>query len=567
MYHKRLKTIVKFINNEQTFFKMSRKSWIYEDLEKKECCLITSYMSLEKNNHMKKYILTALCAINITLVQSQNSIDSIKLNETSFNHLLNTQFANLIGSNSNSNIGNFAEVNIADAKVKYNSNIQFKDGTIWALSANGGITDGILTLFSKDELNTSIGIGTSFHFLDSDKSLQYKVDDLYKFNYQRDQLSNRYYQDSIAIEKDYGKSKLESEIETLKADSLEIVLKINELNKYISNDLFNKLSQLELDKIDNQITKNRATITKLQNVNPLNQNRIDSLTHQELLLENKKKTIKSKVDMSQIHLDSLNLLLIAKHQEIDEKRKELKKHKLLDKSSKLTKLKANKNRQLKSLQTNTTDSLIETKGFRINWFSAGFNFNHNSFQRYLSMNSFDSQLAKITFSTYEIFAQYSTYNFSAFRNTSYYWNIGAKIGLTSNFGSLNKKSITEQTIIQNSTTIRNIKKDVVAYEGDFKDNLNTLNLFGNIYWFLFKNNSAAIHFFPEYQIREDSEIQTNLGFGISLFYKDKSDKKNIVNSELFINLIDIKNNNKSELDLLNRSTIGINFSFPINIKY
>jgi len=98
---------------------------------------------------MKNYLLIVICTIHVTIMQSQSSI---KLNETSFNHIINTQFANLIGSNSNNNIGNFAEVDIADAKVKYNSNIQFKDGTIWAISANGGITDGTLSLFSKDEL-------------------------------------------------------------------------------------------------------------------------------------------------------------------------------------------------------------------------------------------------------------------------------------------------------------------------------------------------------------------------------------------------------------------------------
>ncbi len=513
--------------------------------------------------YMKSCLLVVICTIHVTIMQSQSSI---KLNETSFNHLINAQFANIIGSNSNNNIGNFAEVDIADAKVKYNSNIQFKDGTIWAISANGGITDGTLSLFSNNELNTNIGIGTSLNFLDSDKSLQFDIDDLYNFNRLKTKINDKYYQDSIAIKNDMHNSKLEKEIEILKLDSFKIETQIDELNKFVSNDLFRKLNMLELDEIDNEIKKFRTFIVKLQKVNPINQNRIDSLNHEILTTENKKKIIHSKVDKSKIELDSLEFLLIVKHQEINEKRKELIKSKSLTKNSKLTKLRKNRNNKLKALETTTADSLITKKGFNINWVSIGFNFNHNAFNRFLRMNSFGAQFAKTTFSTYELFAQYSSYNFSAFRNSSYYWNIGAKIGLTSNFGSLSKISISEQTTIQDSTTVRNIKKDIIAYEGDFKEDLSTLNLFSNIYWFLFKNNAAAIHFFPVYQIRKNSKAQTNLGFGISLFFKDKSDKKNIVNSELFINLIDIKNNNESELDLLSRSSIGINFSFPINIK-
>lgn len=512
---------------------------------------------------MKKYNIIVLCCLYIIKLNSQNSIE---LNETSFNHILNTQFANLIGSNSNSNIGNFAEVNISEAKVKYNSNIQFSDGTIWAISANGGITDGTLSLFSKDELNTNIGIGTSFHFLDSNKSLQYKVNNLNRYDNLEIKLNNKYYRDSLSIENNIRNLKLENELEILKSDSLKLDLKITELKKYISDDIFTKMNLLEIAKFDEKISKLKTQILELKNAITVNQNKIDILNYELLLVENSKTLTGFKLNNSAVQLDSLKILQVTNHQELNAKRKEIYEYHALNKRSHLTKLKAKRNRQLKALKTTIADTLINTNGFRINWLSIGFNFNHNAFQKYSSTSPFHSQLSKITFSTYELYAQYSSYNFSVFRNTSYYWNVGAKFGLTSNFESLSKRSIAEQTTIKDSNTTRTVKKDIIAYEGDFINNLNTLKLFGNLYWFLFKNNDAAIHFFPEFQVKESVQNQINLGFGVSLFYKDKSDKKNIVNSELFINLIDIQNNNESKLSLLNRSSIGINFSFPINIK-
>ena len=126
---------------------------------------------------------------------------------------------------------------------------------------------------------------------------------------------------------------------------------------------------------------------------------------------------------------------------------------------------------------------------------------------------------------------------------------------------LTVRSIAENRELGDTVGERTITKEYIVYEGEYKTSLTSLSLYGDFYYFLFSNNTGAIHFYPEYKMKEEYKPQINLGFGFLVTYKNKD--KNVINAEVYYNLIDIENKNDSDIDFFKRSQFGIRFTFPI----
>jgi hypothetical protein len=105
-----------------------------------------------------------------------------------------------------------------------------------------------------------------------------------------------------------------------------------------------------------------------------------------------------------------------------------------------------------------------------------------------------------------------------------------------------------------------------VFQGSYENNLLTATLNADFYYFLFEDNKAAIHFYPEQRIAKGIEPITNLGLGFLLTFKNQSNSNNIINAEVYASLLDVANNRNSDNNLLTRSSYGLRFTFPINFN-
>ena len=79
--------------------------------------------------------------------------DSVALDSIRFRLGITAQFSKLIDPSSNTNIGNYAAVDIKDAAVTFGGSVQGSKGNIWAVKFSGAITDGVAAIWQNRELN------------------------------------------------------------------------------------------------------------------------------------------------------------------------------------------------------------------------------------------------------------------------------------------------------------------------------------------------------------------------------------------------------------------------------
>lgn len=87
----------------------------------------------------------------------------------------------------------------------------------------------------------------------------------------------------------------------------------------------------------------------------------------------------------------------------------------------------------------------------------------------------------------------------------------------------------------------------------------------NYYYSLGKNNSMALHAFPEVQFRDSHKNPLNLGIGLIKSIKNRKDNA-AFNVEIYAKFKDIgKALPQKEASFLNRNEIGLNFAVPLNL--
>lgn len=208
---------------------------------------------------------------------------------------------------------------------------------------------------------------------------------------------------------------------------------------------------------------------------------------------------------------------------------------------------------------------LELYGFNFGWFSVNYKVSNNSFKLFNPNSAYQSQISDTSFVSHEVRLQYSKYNWTKEAYKTYFYSIGISFSLSDNFTDLTKKEITEVKNYGPNVNDRTTTKKYNAFVGDYSRKQKQVKLSADYYRFLFDNNVAAIHVYPEFTYKQSSKPLYNLGFGFLYAFKDsKKDDKSIVNVELFYNFIDIAKNTETDLKLFERNNIGIRFSFPIN---
>lgn len=430
---------------------------------------------------------------------------SIHFDQKMVKRLIYKEFANLINPESDNIIGNFASFDTKNSRLDFAGNVVFKNGSILGIKANGGITDGLFSIFSNTEFNANFGTDIQYNFLFHNKEI---------IEYFRPAY--------LKYKKQEGKTKQEYEIKKIEIEQENAK---NEIN-------------IEIVKIQSEIKKKDKAIADIENLI----NIATSLNKDSLVLQKKKLLIDLEKQRSELKYNQEQLTKIP------------------SKAQQLTELNNWRNLKLDTLESN-----IKISGFKLGWFSIGYGASNNSFKLFDPLSPFDSQVSKHNFISHSVKLNYNYYNYTPVAYNSFFISVGAKYSFEDNFSSLTKIEITE-TESYGLNIERKISDKYNAYKGSYNDSLHSISLNADIYYFLFKDNKAAIHIYPEKKIASGIEPVTNLGFGFLFTFKNNSESSNIVNIEAYANLFDIANNRNSEETLGKRSDYGLRVTFPFNFK-
>jgi hypothetical protein len=232
-----------------------------------------------------------------------------------------------------------------------------------------------------------------------------------------------------------------------------------------------------------------------------------------------------------------------------------------DQEQLLDTLENDRSMKLKTLKTN-----IELCGFQFGWFSIGYKVQRNSFRLFNDSAVYDNQIVKTNFISHEARLQYSYYVWSLGAYESYFLCGGLAFSYANNLSDLTAMEISEVKNYGPNPNDRTTKKKYNAYTGDYKKDIKGLRIYGDYYRFLFNENMAAVHIYPELQTRDKERPVWNIGFGFLLSFKDAKDVSSVVNAELYYNFLDVFHTSDSAYGLIERNDIGIRFSFPIKFK-
>lgn len=209
--------------------------------------------------------ILAVLTLSTTLVGSARAQDC-KLDDSILTPLLRKAFAALVSPQSNTTVGNYAALDLKDAEVTFAGAVLFERGAVLGVKLHGGISEGLLPVFSNKALNTRFGGDLQLNFLDPWQ----KEEELYDYD-----VCERYY----------------ARLKKLVADS---VLKAIDDREHLAA----KLIQVEIEKLDSDA----ATLGRRLNDPKTTQQRKDSIA---VAL---KKIAASKLNQQQLYQKEMTIL-------------------------------------------------------------------------------------------------------------------------------------------------------------------------------------------------------------------------------------------------------------------
>lgn len=162
---------------------------------------------------MKKLIILIIAGVSASQLFAQDC-ETKGIEKPLMKKFINQQFGNLISPQSSSSIGNFASLDLKEAEVNFGGNIFFNNGSILGIKAKGAVTDGLMSIFDNDKLNSKLGIDVQYNFLDfKDKSIGYDNATCKKYLMLEKKIENDYELKKIEIEKDQKRILLQLDVE------------------------------------------------------------------------------------------------------------------------------------------------------------------------------------------------------------------------------------------------------------------------------------------------------------------------------------------------------------------
>lgn len=466
-------------------------------------------------------LLAASLSVSAQSKQSKPAPDTIKksgselgLDNSFYKKLLNVQFGSLVTGLSKSAPGNYISTDIKETEASATVNNVFKNGSILTLKVSGGVSDGLLSIFSNSTLNSKISTELIFNTL----------------NYKKTKIA--YYEDSY---REYVAKKRKLNLDfSIKQTGIKFKQEKNSLTKE-QKELYEKIDTLEKEKKDAE--------DKLKKLSAGD-------TIQQQVLQIKIQNNNFEIDTSKKRIEFITESLSTIN---DQETK--------DPGAQQFDLDNWRSKELKKIQ-----SELEIAGFKFGWFTIAYKIKKADYKLYDPLATIDKQILDSEYVSHELRLQYNYYNFLAVPNASYFLDGGLALGLSDNFDDLTKRDIEEHKNIGNYPGDREIVKKYNAYEGAYKNRLKSARFYADAYKFFFRENALAIHLFPEFIVKDYTKPMGNLGVGLFFSLKDAKDETSIVNTELYYKFIDLFDNTGSDKNTFERNDIGIRFTFPIKFK-
>lgn len=207
---------------------------------------------------------------------------------------------------------------------------------------------------------------------------------------------------------------------------------------------------------------------------------------------------------------------------------------------------------------------FEVTGFNINWFSISYKINSKSFKLYDSKLAFDDQVQKKQYVSHQVKLEWNLYKWSSTAFESHYLQLGAGFSIDDNKDKLTETELNDKITSASGAVERSITDKYKVYTGDYAKDLLKLRLSADYYYFLFENNIAAFHIFPDAAYQKDEKPVYNAGIGFMYSFKSEKDEKTNINAELYYQATDLFNSAGDTKKLQERNEAGLRFSFPIS---
>ncbi|HVI45391.1 MAG TPA: hypothetical protein VM802_10990 [Chitinophaga sp.] len=505
---------------------------------------------------MKSYnpmVFQAICLLLLFFSFTAFSQQVNSLTKEQFKAVLNQQFTNLITGQPQSTVGNAAAFDIKDARVSFSGIGIFKNNSILRIAGSAAVTDGFAPIFTNSSLNTKIALDLRYDILArSGNRVTFFADQLDTLQMRQTVISDQFNTDSIRIITGQARNLLHSKITAL-------YCKKDELERSISEEalqLRKEMARYELSEVDKQLTTLADSIDNYRHT-AQNMTRL-RIKHNELLqrknsFENTlaESTIKSYVDSVTYEIDIVRYKLNGLNDSLNN----FHESKLIVSARNL------RNRRMRVLRPN-----MELYASSMSWFSIGYKVSNNSFRLFDGSLPYTDQVKKMGYISHAVSLQYSSYNWTRENSRSYFWCLGGQFSVTDNFDELSKMDIVEKKNYGPAADDRTSTKTYSAYTGTYEKNLASLNLYGDYYRFLLKDNIIALHGFGNWKIKNNELPIADLGLGLFFSVKDNRDESAVVNMELYYQFTDLFKATETTLKLFERNNIGLRFSFPIKFK-
>lgn len=138
------------------------------------------------------------------------STKQLNLDSTQFCQILRAKFNSVINSGGKTTIGNYASTDLKDGHLAFNATKLFKGGSILSININGGATDGFLTIFNQNKINSNVGMDFKYNRLILKNSVWFDLTEIQKLSKRIDiadsicKYSNSIHShDSITLSKKY----------------------------------------------------------------------------------------------------------------------------------------------------------------------------------------------------------------------------------------------------------------------------------------------------------------------------------------------------------------------------
>lgn len=487
------------------------------------------------------------------------------LRDGEIKHLINNEFGNICISPSKFNLGNFAALKIDEeqSQAEFGGNIFFKkSSSILNIKASGGYFENVFSIFSNNKLSSQVNIGLQYNYMirarkkpsfDSRKVLEYV------------KMRNKIEEDEIfsihKLESDYPMKQLNLELSKQRQviEALNITHDSIQLQKYYAN-------PLNIISLRDSITSLNIKITLTTDIQKREKLMLEKGKFELALRSaiNNEAALDMGIASFDMTVDSVEFLITRINFEIEKLQAErdrlsgipfeieLERERFVDKKT--------------ALINDSLTKILKPKIITIKWFSVGLEAENHNFTLFDNLQSYTNHKKSIDTSLYGFNIQFSIYHLSLFRNRAYLFNTGISYNLEDNLSSLSKTELVERKNYGPNPDDRYQLDKTVVYIGNYKSQLHTYKVYSNFYWFLFGRDVGAIHFYPELKFRKDQKFTFNLGTGLLFSFKDSKDEKNIINTEIYLLSNDVFNLNMSGEKYLERSEIGIQFTFPISFK-